>query len=250
MSLSGKVALVTGSGRGIGKEIALKLAQAGASVIINDVGDSVPAEHTSQLIKNMGRQSMAIMGDVSVTSDVTRIIDTALASFNRLDILVNNAGVTRDGLLIRMQDDEWDKVINIDLRSVFLCSRAVCKPMLKQRWGRIISISSIVGMIGNPGQANYSAAKAGIIGFTKATAKELASRNITVNAIAPGFIDTEMTKQLPEEKRQEMAAKIPAGFIGTPDDVAETVLFLSSDAARYITGQVITVDGGISLGKL
>jgi len=250
MNLSGKVALVTGSGRGIGKEIALKLAHAGASVIINDVGNPAPAEETAQAIKNIGRQSMAIMGDVSVTADVNRMIETALAAFGKIDILINNAGVTRDGLLIRMQDEEWDKVINIDLRSVFLCSRAVCKTMLKQRWGRIISISSIVGMIGNPGQVNYAAAKAGIIGFTRATAKELASRNITVNAIAPGFIDTEMTKQLSEEKRQEMAAKIPAGILGTPNDVAEAVLFLASDEARYITGQVITVDGGISLGKL
>jgi 3-oxoacyl-[acyl-carrier protein] reductase len=245
MNLSGKVALVTGSGRGIGRDIALKLAGAGASVVINDVASSAPAEETALAIKNMGQQSMAVMGDVSVTADVNRLIETAIAAFGKIDILVNNAGITRDGLLIRMQDDEWDKVINIDLRSVFLCSRAVCKTMLKQRWGRIISISSIVGMIGNPGQVNYAAAKAGIIGFTKATAKELASRNITVNAI-----DTEMTKQLPEEKRQEMAAKIPAGFLGTPNDVAEAVLFLASDAARYITGQVITVDGGISLGKL
>jgi 3-oxoacyl-[acyl-carrier protein] reductase len=250
MNLSGKVALVTGSGRGIGKDIALKLAYAGASVVINDVGNPAPAEETTQAIKNIGRQSMAIMGDVSVTADVNRVIETAIAAFGKIDILVNNAGVTRDGLLIRMQDEEWDKVINIDLRSVFLCSRAVCKSMLKQRWGRIISISSIVGMIGNPGQVNYAAAKAGIIGFTRATAKELASRNITVNAVAPGFIDTEMTKKLPEEKRQEMAAKIPAGFLGTPNDVAEAVLFLASDEARYITGQVITVDGGISLGKL
>ncbi|HXY74795.1 MAG TPA: 3-oxoacyl-[acyl-carrier-protein] reductase, partial [Dehalococcoidales bacterium] len=232
------------------KEIALKLAHAGASVIINDVGNPAPAEETAKAIKNMGRQSMAIMGDVSVTADVNRLTETAIAAFGKIDILINNAGVTRDGLLIRMQDEEWDKVINIDLRSVFLCSRAVCKTMLKQRWGRIISISSIVGMIGNPGQVNYAAAKAGIIGFTRATAKELASRNITVNAIAPGFIDTEMTKQLSEEKRQEMAAKIPAGILGTPNDVAEAVLFLASDEARYITGQVITVDGGISLGKL
>jgi 3-oxoacyl-[acyl-carrier protein] reductase len=173
-----------------------------------------------------------------------------VSTYGKIDILVNNAGITRDQLLLRMPEDDWDKVLDIDLKSVFLCTKAVTKPMLKQHYGRIISISSIVGIIGNAGQANYSAAKAGIIGFTKAIAKEIASRNITVNAVAPGFIETEMTKQLPEDKRQEMASKIPAGFLGTPKDVADAVAFLASDEARYITGQVITVDGGISLGKL
>jgi 3-oxoacyl-[acyl-carrier protein] reductase len=250
MDLSGKVAIVTGSGRGIGREIALKIASLGATVVVNDVGSSAAAEATVQAIKGLGRQSMVAMGDVSISADVSHIVETVLAAYNRIDILVNNAGITRDQLLLRMQEDDWDKVLDIDLKSVFLCTKAVTKPMLKQRYGRVISISSIVGIIGNAGQANYSAAKAGIIGFTKAIAKEIASRNITVNAVAPGFIETEMTKQLPEERRQEMASKIPAGCLGTPKDVADAVAFLASDEARYITGQVLTVDGGISLGKL
>jgi len=174
----------------------------------------------------------------------------AVSAYGKLDILVNNAGVTRDQLVMRMSDDDWDRVLSIDLKSAFLCSRAALRHMVRQRWGRIVSISSIVGIIGNAGQANYAAAKAGIIGFTKATAKEVASRNITVNAVAPGFIDTAMTQQIPEERRQEMAGKIPAGYLGTPRDVAEAVAFLVSEEARYITGHVLTVDGGISLGKL
>ncbi len=250
MDLSGKVAIVTGSGRGIGREIAIKLAEAGANVVINDVGNTVPADETVQAVKALGRQSMAVMGDVSVTADVNRIVETAMSAYNRIDILVNNAGVTRDQLLIRMQDEDWDKVLGIDLRSVFLCTRAVMRHMIRARWGRVISISSIVGVIGNAGQANYASAKAGIIGFTKAIAKEVASRNVTVNAVAPGFIDTPMTQQLPEERRKEMAGKIPAGYLGTPRDIAEAVAFLASEEARYITGHVLTVAGGISLGKL
>jgi 3-oxoacyl-[acyl-carrier protein] reductase len=250
MDLTGKTAVVTGSGRGIGREIALRLAEAGANVVVNDFGVPEPANETVELIKKLHRQSMVAMGDISLAADVNRIIDMTVASYGKLDILVNNAGITRDQLLIRMSDDDWDRVLNVDLKSVFLCSRSALKHMIRQRSGRIISISSIVGIIGNAGQVNYASAKAGIIGFTKATAKEVASRNITVNAVAPGFIDTAMTQQLPEERRQEMANKIPAGYLGTPRDVAEAVAFLASDEARYITGQVLTVDGGISLGKL
>jgi 3-oxoacyl-[acyl-carrier protein] reductase len=250
MDLTGKIAIVTGSGRGIGREIAFRLAEAGANIVVNDVGNPAPAEETVQAIKNLGRQSMVAMGDVSQSADVSRIVDTTIAAYSRIDILVNNAGVTRDQLLIRMSDDDWDRVLTIDLKSVFLCTRTVMRHMLRQRWGRVISISSIVGIIGNAGQANYASAKAGIIGFTKTIAKEVASRNITVNAVAPGFIDTAMTQQLSEEKRQEMAAKIPAGVLGTPRDVAEAVAFLASEEAKYITGHVLTVDGGISLGKL
>ncbi|OGN88755.1 MAG: beta-ketoacyl-ACP reductase [Chloroflexi bacterium RBG_13_46_9] len=202
------------------------------------------------MIKKLQRKSLVAMGDVSQSPDVNRIIDMTVAAFGKIDILVNNAGVTRDQLLIRMSDEDWDKVITVDLKSVFLCTRAALRHMIRQRSGRVISISSIVGIIGNAGQANYASAKAGIIGFTKAIAKEVASRNITVNAIAPGFIDTAMTQQLPEERRQEMASKIPAGILGTPRDVAEAVAFFASNEARYITGQVLTVDGGISLGKL
>jgi 3-oxoacyl-[acyl-carrier protein] reductase len=250
VELTGKVALVTGSGRGIGREIALRLAEAGADIVVNDFGVPEPANETVDMIKRLQRKAMVAMGDVSLSADVNRIVDMTVAAFGKIDILVNNAGVTRDQLLIRMTDDDWDKVLNIDLKSVFMCTRAALKHMIRQRSGRVISISSIVGIIGNPGQANYASAKAGIIGFTRAVAKEVASRNITVNAVAPGFIDTAMTQQLPEEKRQEMAGKIPAGTLGTPRDVAGAVAFFASDEARYITGQVLSVDGGISLGKL
>jgi 3-oxoacyl-[acyl-carrier protein] reductase len=241
---------VTGSGRGIGKAIAMKLAENGATVVINDVGDSAPAEQTAAEIKNLNRQAMAIMADVSSSADVAKMVETAIAAYGKVDILVNNAGITRDQLTMKMTDEEWDKVLAIDLKSVFLCTRAVLRPMLKQRSGRIISMSSVVGIIGNAGQANYAAAKAGIIGFTKTIAKEVASRGITVNAVAPGFIDTPMTQVLPEERKQALMNNIPLGYLGTPRDIAETVAFLASEEARYITGQVIGVDGGISLGKL
>ena len=250
MDFTGKVAIVTGSGWGIGKAIAMKLAENGATLVINDVGDSAPAEQTVTEIKNMNRQAMAIMADVSSSADVTKMMETAIAAYGKVDILVNNAGITRDQLTMKMTDEEWDKVLAIDLKSVFLCTRAVLRPMLKQRSGRIISMSSVVGIIGNAGQANYAAAKAGIIGFTKTIAKEVASRGITVNAVAPGFIDTPMTQVLPEERKQALMNNIPLGYLGTPRDIAETVAFLASEEARYITGQVISVDGGISLGKL
>jgi 3-oxoacyl-[acyl-carrier protein] reductase len=250
MDFTGKVAIVTGSGRGIGKAIAMKLAENGATLVINDVGDSAPAEQTVTEIKNMNRQAMAIMADVSSSADVTKMMETAIAAYGKVDILVNNAGITRDQLTMKMTDEEWDKVLAIDLKSVFLCTRAVLRPMLKQRSGRIISMSSVVGIIGTAGQANYAAAKAGIIGFTKTIAKEVASRGITVNAVAPGFIDTPMTQVLPEERKQALMNNIPLGYLGTPRDIAETVAFLASEEARYITGQVISVDGGISLGKL
>ncbi len=250
MDLTGKVAIVTGSGRGIGKAIAMKLAEVGAIIIINDVGDKAPVEETVAEIKKFDGQAMAVMADVSSTTDVARLVDTATKTYGKVDILVNNAGITRDQLTIRMTDEDWDKVLTIDLKSVFLCTRAVLRQMLKQRSGRIVSISSIVGIIGNAGQANYASAKAGIIGFTKTIAKEVASRGITVNAVAPGFIDTPMTQALPEERRQTLMNSVPLGYLGTPRDVAETVAFLASEEARYITGQVITVDGGISLGKL
>jgi 3-oxoacyl-[acyl-carrier protein] reductase len=250
MDFTGKVAIVTGSGRGIGKAIAMKLVENGATLVINDVGDSAPAEQTVAEIKNLNRQAMAIMADVSSSTDVSKMMETAIAAYGKVDILINNAGITRDQLTMKMTDEEWDKVLAIDLKSVFLCTRAVLRPMLKQRSGRIISMSSVVGIIGNAGQANYAAAKAGIIGFTKTIAKEVASRGITVNAVAPGFIDTPMTQVLPEERKQALMNNIPLGYLGTPRDIAETVAFLASEEARYITGQVISVDGGISLGKL
>ncbi len=244
MDLSNKVAIVTGSGRGIGKAIALKLAEVGATVVVNDIDES--ASGVAEEIRTMNRQSLAVLADVSLAPDVTRLVETTIATYGKIDILVNNAGITRDQLVVRLSEEDWDKVLDVNLKSVFLCTAAALKYMIKQRWGRIISITSIVGMVGNPGQANYASAKAGIIGFTRTIAKEVASRGITANAIAPGFIDTEMTQHLDEKRRQELIGRIPLGCLGSPRDVAEAVAFLASDEARYITGQVLNVDGGMA----
>jgi 3-oxoacyl-[acyl-carrier protein] reductase len=249
MDLTDRVAIVTGSARGIGKAIALKLAGVGANIVVNDIAAAADSlEKTAEEIRALGRQALAVTADVSSPGDVTRLIEAAAGNFNRIDILVNNAGVTRDQLVMRMSDEEWDTVINIDLKSAFLCSRAVLRHMLRQRWGRIVSIASVVGIIGNAGQANYASAKAGIIGLTKSIAKEVGSRGITVNAIAPGFIESKMTEQLDEKQRQALLERIPLGSIGTPQDVAEAVAFLASEEARYITGQVLNVDGGMAGG--
>jgi len=246
MDLSNRVAIVTGSGQGIGQAIALKLAELGATIIINDIGEASSVDSVAEEIRAMNQESLAILADVSLSPEVARMVETTIATYGRVDILVNNAGITRDQLLLRMSDEDWDKVINVNLKSVFLCTRAVLRHMIKQRWGRIINIASIVGLVGNAGQANYASAKAGIIGFTRAIAKEVASRGITANAIAPGFIDTGMTQQLPEKQRQELGRHIPLGYLGTPRDVAEAVAFLASEEARYITGQVLNVDGGMA----
>ena len=246
MNLSNRVAIVTGSGRGLGRAIALKLAEIGATVVVNDIGETSPVGSVAEEIKTMGGQSLAVMADVSSSADVTRLVEETVAAYGKVDILVNNAGITRDHLIIRMSDEDWDKVLSVDLRSAFLCSRAVLRHMIKQRWGRIISIASIVGLVGNPGQANYASAKAGIIGFTRTIAKEVAARGITANAIAPGFIDTEMTQRLEENWKQQLKKQIPLGYFGSPRDVAEAVAFLASEEARYITGQVLSVDGGMA----
>ncbi len=244
MDLSNKVAIVTGSGRGIGKAIALKLAEVGATVVVNDIGES--ANGVAEEIRAMNRQSLAVLADVSSAPDVARMVETTIATYGKIDILVNNAGITRDQLVVRLSEEDWDKVLDVNLKSVFLCTAAALKYMIKQRWGRVISITSIVGTVGNPGQANYASAKAGIIGFTRTIAKEVASRSITANAIAPGFIDTEMTQHIDEKRRQELIGRIPLGYLGSPRDVAEAVAFLASDEARYITGQVLNVDGGMA----
>jgi 3-oxoacyl-[acyl-carrier protein] reductase len=243
--LQGKVALVTGASRGIGRAIALELARQGAKVAVNYAGSEAKANEVVEEIKNMGGEAFAIQADVSNAEAVDQMVKAVLERFERIDILVNNAGITRDNLLMRMKEEEWDDVININLKGVFNCTKAVTRPMMKQRYGRIVNIASIVGVSGNPGQANYVAAKAGVIGLTKTAARELASRNITVNAVAPGFITTDMTDRLSEELKEEMLKQIPLARFGEPEDIAKVVSFLVSDAASYVTGQTLHVDGGM-----
>lgn len=245
MKLEGKVALVTGASRGIGREIALELARQGADVVVNYSGSLERANHVVAEIKEMGRQSTAIQCDVSNSDSVATMVKETIDTFGKLDILVNNAGITKDNLLMRMKEEEWDDVININLKGVFLCTKAVTRQMMKQRSGRIINISSIVGVSGNPGQANYVAAKSGVIGLTKTTAKELSSRGITVNAIAPGFITTDMTDKLNDEVKELMLKQIPLARFGEPSDIANVVVFLASEDSRYMTGQTLHVDGGM-----
>lgn len=241
--LKDKVAIVTGASRGIGKAAALALASQGAKVVVNYARSSDAAEATVQEIVKLGTEAIAIQADVSQETEVSNLIKTTLDKFGRIDVLVNNAGITKDTLLLRMKPEQWQAVIDLNLTGVFLCTKAVSKTMLKQRSGRIINIASVAGQMGNPGQANYSAAKAGVIGFTKTVAKELANRSVTVNAVAPGFIETDMTNDL---KSDEIIKFIPLGRYGKPEEVAGIIRFLASDpAAAYITGQVFNVDGGM-----
>ena len=245
MNLKGKVALVTGASRGIGQAAAIELAKAGADIIVNFIGNEAVAQETVEAIEALGRKAIKIKANVGDADDVQAMVDEAHATFGHIDILVNNAGITRDGLLIRMKDSDWDEVLNINLKGVYLVTKAVAKLMVKQRAGRIINMTSVSGVTGNVGQANYAAAKAGVIGFTKTCAKELAARGITVNAIAPGFIETAMTDVLPEKIKEGIAATVPLGRMGQPEEIAGVVTFLASDFASYITGQVLNVDGGM-----
>lgn len=245
MFLEDKIAIVTGASRGIGKAIALKLAQKGANVIVNFAGNSQAAEEVVNKINELGRQAYSFKANIANEAEVKEMIDFTLEKFGKIDILVNNAGITKDTILLRMKEDDWDDVMETNLKGTFLCTKAVARPMMKKRSGRIVNISSVVGFTGNLGQGNYTAAKAGMIGFTKTVAKELASRGITVNAVAPGFIQTDMTDSLSDDIKQSIFEQIPMGKLGNVDDIAEAVLFLVSDGANYITGQTIHVNGGM-----
>lgn len=245
MQIEGKIAFVTGASRGIGRAIALSLAEAGADVAVNYAGNAAAAEEVAAEIRKMGRRVLILQGDVSQTEAAASMLDAVVAEFGRCDILVNNAGITRDGLLMRMKEEDWDAVLDTNLKGVFNCTKAALKYMMKQRAGKIVNIASVVGIMGNAGQANYAAAKAGCIGFTKSVAKEVASRGITVNAVAPGLIATDMTSVLPDKVIEDMALGIPLKRAGQPVDVAKAVLFLVSDDAAYITGQTLNVDGGM-----
>ena len=245
MRFEGKVALVTGASRGIGRAIALALAAEGADVAVNYAGSEAAAKEVAAEIEAMGRKAFVIQADIASTEASTAMVDAVVKEFGRVDVLVNNAGITRDGLLMRMKEEDWDAVITTNLKGVFNCTKAAIKYIMKQKSGNIVNISSIVGVMGNAGQANYCAAKAGVIGFTKATAKEVAARGIRVNAIAPGFIKTDMTSVLSEKVVEAMLAGIPLNRLGETEDIAKAVLFLASSDANYITGQTLHVDGGM-----
>lgn len=245
--LTGKTAVVTGGSRGIGRAICLKLAGQGANIVLNYAGNAAAAEETRAACEALGVRALAVQGDVADPAACNALIDTAIEAFGQVDILVCNAGITRDNLLMRMSDEEFQKVIDTNLKGTFHCMRAVIRPMMKKRRGRIISISSVVGLMGNAGQINYAASKAGVIGMTRSLAREVASRGITVNAVAPGFIRTDMTDVLSDAVKEGILRSIPLGKLGEAEDVANTVLFLASDEAAYITGQVLSVDGGMAM---
>ena len=247
MSLQGKCALVTGGSRGIGRAVCLELARQGARVAVNYAGNAAAAEETVQAWAALGAEAFAIQADVADAAATEAMVKEVLSRFGRLDILVNNAGVTRDGLMPMMKEADWDAVLDTNLKGAFHCMKAVYRPMMKQKYGRIVNLSSIVGLRGNAGQANYAASKAGLIGLTKSMAKELAARNVTVNAVAPGFIDTDMTAALPEKAREAMLTTIPMGRLGQAEDVAKAVAFFAGDDSAYVTGQVLCVDGGMAV---
>lgn len=245
--LNGKVALVTGASRGIGKAIALTLAKYGADVAVNYNGSKERAEETSEEIRAMGRQALLVQGSVADANACAEIFHQVEETFGKVDILVNNAGITKDNLAVRMTEEEFTQVIDTNLKGAFFCMKEAGKRMMKKRYGRIVNISSISGVHGNAGQINYCAAKAGVIGMTKSLAKELAARNVTVNAVAPGYIETDMTAVLPEKVKEAALTQIPLKRMGKPEDIAETVAFLASDRASYITGQTLLVDGGMGI---
>ncbi|MDR0879902.1 MAG: 3-oxoacyl-[acyl-carrier-protein] reductase [Clostridioides sp.] len=245
MNLTGRVAIVTGGSRGIGNAVARKLASLGADIVINYTSNAEVAKTAEEEIESLGVRCRSVKCDVSKFEEVQKMMDEVVEEFGKIDILVNNAGITRDGLLMRMKEEDFDAVVDINLKGVFNCTKTAAKYMMKKKYGKVVNMSSVVGIIGNAGQANYCASKAGVIGFTKATARELASRNININAVAPGFIETDMTAVLKDEVRDEMLKSIPKKSFGKPEDIANVVAFLVSDLSSYVTGQVINVDGGM-----
>ncbi len=246
MLLAGQGALVTGAGRGIGRAVALALAREGARVTVNYARRAEEAEETAAAIRAAGGEAEVVQADVSRPEDCRRLVEAAAARWGRLDVLVNNAGITRDALLLRMKDEDWEEVLATNLGGVYRCTREAARLMLRQRSGRIVNVASVAAFAGNPGQANYAAAKGGVIAFTRVVARELGSRGVTVNAVAPGYVETDMTRPLPERLKDEVLARVPLGRFGRPEDVAAAVLFLASPAAGYITGQTLVVDGGLT----